>query len=89
MGIWTDMRTGAVHKGKQTCWRGAGLPIYAKNGTIVPLLQPDGTLQLHYMPRLGAEFFISEPGDTQPSQVHAARGWSAEARDRIAGGPEV
>jgi|KBSSwiStaDraftv2_1062776.scaffolds.fasta_scaffold138205_2 hypothetical protein len=73
MGIWTDMRTGAVHKGKQTFPVGEapGLPIYAKNGTIVPLLQPDGTLQLHYMPRLGAEFFISEPGDTQPSQVHA------------------
>ncbi len=73
MGIWTDMRTGGVHTGKQVipAPEAAGLPIYAKNGTIVPLLQPDGTLQLHYLPRLGAEFFISEPGDTQPSQVHA------------------
>ncbi len=74
MGIWTDMRTGAIHKGKQVVPvpEVAGLRVFAKNGTIVPLLQPDGTIQLHYLPRLGAEFIISEPGDTQPSQVHAS-----------------
>jgi hypothetical protein len=47
MGIWTDMRTGAVHKGKQTFPLAGAGSIYAKNGTIVPLFQPDGTLQLH------------------------------------------
>ena len=73
MGIWTDLRTGVTYKGRQpvTVAEAPGLPVFAKNGTIVPLLQPDGTLQLHYLPRLGAEFFVSEPGDSLPSQVHA------------------
>ena len=73
MGIWTDLRTGLTYQGRQSIPVGeaAGLPVYAKNGVIVPLLQPDGTLQLHYLPRLGAEFFLSEPGHTLPSQVHA------------------
>ncbi len=73
MGIWTDLRTGVTYKGRQSVAVAAapGLPVYAKNGTIVPLLQRDGTLQLHYLPRLGAEFFLSEPGDSLPSQVHA------------------
>jgi hypothetical protein len=73
MGLWTDMRTGATYTGRQTIAVAEvpGMPIYGKNGTIIPLLQPDGTIQLHYLPRLGAEFFISEPGDSHPSQVHA------------------
>ena len=79
MGLWTDMRTGETYKAKQTIAvpEAAGLPIFAKNGTIVPLLQPDGTVQLNYFPRLGAEFFLAEPGDSLPSQVHAspAAGW--------------
>ena len=71
MGIWTDMRTGAIHKGKQVIpvAQAPGMPIYAKNGTIVPLLQPDGTVQLNYLPRLGAEFFISEPSRVSPGNV--------------------
>lgn len=73
-GIWTDLRTDATYTGRQTIpvSDAPGLPIYGKNGTIIPLQQSDGSIQLHYLPRLGAEFFISEPGDTQPSQVHAS-----------------
>ena len=73
MGIWTDLRTGVTYPGKQVIAvaPGAGAPVFAKNGTILPLLQPGGAIELHYFPRLGAEFFITEPGHTQPSQVHA------------------
>ena len=73
MGLWTDLRTGELYKGRQTVpvAQADGAPLYVRNGTIVPLLQPDGTIQLHYFPRLGAEFFLSEPGDALPSQVHA------------------
>lgn len=72
-GIWTDMRTNTIHTGRQTIpvADAPGMPVFAKNGTIVPLLRPDRTIELHYFPRLGAEFFIAEPGEVQPSQVHA------------------
>ena len=73
MGIWTDLRSGVSYPGKQVIAvaPGTGAPVFAKNGTILPLLQPDGAIELHYFPRLGAEFFLSEPGQVQPSQVHA------------------
>lgn len=73
MGLWTDLRTGELHKGKQVIpiARSEQAPVFAKNGTIVPFERPDGVYELHYFPRLGAEFFFSEPGDAQPSQVHA------------------
>lgn len=73
MGLWTDLRTGVVHQGRQTLpvAPAAGVPIFARNGTIVPFELPGGVFELHYFPRLGAEFFFSEPGDALPSQVHA------------------
>ncbi|MFN7920980.1 MAG: glycoside hydrolase family 31 protein [Bryobacteraceae bacterium] len=73
MGIWTDLRTEQVYKGRQNLEIDAtgGLPLLAHNGTIVPIAS-DSRLELHYFPRLGAEFFIAEADDDLPTQVHAA-----------------
>src|SRR5437016_1799982 len=47
----------------------ASLPVFARNGSIVPLDSAAG-MALHYFPKLGAEFFlIDSEGWTQ---VHAA-----------------
>ncbi|MCC6538330.1 MAG: hypothetical protein IT162_12310 [Bryobacterales bacterium] len=73
-GQWTDLRTGQLHAGKRTIpvAEAPGLPLFLKNGTILPWERTDGTVELHYFPRLGAEFFISEPGHHVPTQVHAS-----------------
>ena len=47
----------------------AALPVFARNGTIVPLDPPAG-MALHYFPKLGAEFFLLEEDGW--TQVHAA-----------------
>ena len=73
-GIWTGLRDWKTHQGRQT------IPIantdapemFVKNGTILPLDTPGGAIELHYFPRLGAEFFLAEPGDDLPTQAHAA-----------------
>jgi hypothetical protein len=76
-GIWTDLDTGVSYKGRQQAAVQAGpgvLPMFARNGTIVPL-KPEGAgapLELHYFPSLGAEFFLTEESDPEVSQFHAA-----------------
>jgi hypothetical protein len=76
-GLWTDLNTGQIYKGRQEVGLQAvrdSLPMFARNGTIVPL-QPEGDhspLELHYFPALGAEFFLSEEADPEVSQFHAA-----------------
>ena len=45
--------------------------MFARNGSIVPL-SGAGSLELHYFPKLGAEFFIYEETAGDYSQVHAA-----------------
>jgi hypothetical protein len=70
-GIWTEIASNEVHKGRQTisCRRGAW---FAHNGTILPLEgEEDHRIVLHYLPRLGAEFFLSESGVDDISQIHA------------------
>ena len=69
-GIWTDLGTGTMHRGRQWIDTPAGPRKFARNGTILPLMA-DGVMELHYFPRLGAEFFLSEPGGEQISQIHA------------------
>jgi hypothetical protein len=73
-GIWTDLRDWKIHKGRQVIpiEKSEMPPAFVKNGAILPLDAPDGHIELHYFPRLGAEFFIAEPGDDLPTQVHAA-----------------
>jgi hypothetical protein len=59
----SDLRTIAVET--------QSLPVFARNGTIVPLASPGG-MALHYFPKLGAEFFLLEQDLGEYSQVHAA-----------------
>lgn len=72
-GTWTDLRNGITHKGRQTITV-TGDPstplLFARNGSIIPLAEGD-RIDLHYLPKLGAEFFIWEPDVKDISQVHA------------------
>ncbi len=69
-GVWTNLETNEVLPGRRTITvKTASLPVFARNGTIVPL-DSAGGMALHYFPKLGAEFFlVEEDGWTQ---VHAA-----------------
>lgn len=70
-GIWTDLRTNVSARGKQTIeTRGTGTAVYARNGSIVPLMAAT-TVQLHYFPKLAAEFFIAEPDADAYTKAHA------------------
>lgn len=76
-GIWTDLRTNEVHKGRKEITVRAvpdRMPIFARNGTILPLAAetPGGPMELHYFPKLGAEFFLYEEDLGEISQVHAS-----------------
>jgi hypothetical protein len=66
-GVWTNWRTNEVSPGRRTAPNG----MWARNGTIVPLQWPQA-MELHYFPRLGAEFFLTEPEAAAISQFHAA-----------------
>ncbi|MCU0245350.1 MAG: hypothetical protein MUC42_02180 [Bryobacter sp.] len=68
MGVWTELETDEVLKGRTVA---KGPKVLARNGTIVPR-QEAGFLELHYYPKLGAEFFLWEPETEQVSQYHAA-----------------
>lgn len=71
-GVWTNLETNAVLPGRQSIQVETGaLPVFARNGTIVPLNSPGG-LALHYFPTLGAEFFLLESAAEAWTQVHAA-----------------
>lgn len=71
MGVWTLLDTNQTFTGRQTVKiDAAGLPLFARNGSIVPLQYR--VLELHYFPKLGAEFFIYENDAGEYSQVHAA-----------------
>ncbi|MCC6591361.1 MAG: hypothetical protein IT168_32040 [Bryobacterales bacterium] len=71
-GLWTNFCTGEQSKGRQAVPAPkAGCPM-VHNGTIIPVVTAGEVMELHYYPRLGAEFFIAEPGFDLPSQVHAS-----------------
>jgi alpha-glucosidase (family GH31 glycosyl hydrolase) len=75
MGLWTDLATNVEHRGRHVVELEASgdTPVMlAKNGSIVPLAQPDGVLELHYFPNLGAEFMLFEAAAGESSQFHAA-----------------
>ncbi|MEK7406624.1 MAG: hypothetical protein AAB225_16095 [Acidobacteriota bacterium] len=77
MGAWTDLRNNQAYKGRQTIQITAGandLPLFAKNGSIVPLapVSEAGPLELHYFPSLAAELFYYEEGTGGLTQFHAA-----------------
>ena len=71
-GSWTDLETNEVFRGRQTiAVETDALPVFARNGTIVPLDSAAG-MALHYFPTLAAEFFLLETDPDGWSQVHAA-----------------
>jgi hypothetical protein len=71
-GIWTNLDTNQAIPGRTTiAVETPSLPVFARNGTIVPLDSAAG-LALHYFPKLGAEFFLLEEDLGEYSQVHAA-----------------
>ena len=77
-GRWTDLDSEETYQGRQEIRvrpRPGHIAMFAKNGTIVPLLPETGdVLELHYFsdPDLGAEFFLFEEEDQDISQFHAA-----------------
>ncbi len=71
-GVWTNLETNEATPGRKTIQvKTTALPVFARNGTIVPLDSPAG-VALHYFPQLGAEFFILEDDLSDYSAVHAA-----------------
>jgi alpha-glucosidase (family GH31 glycosyl hydrolase) len=71
-GIWTNLATNEELQGRRSIEvETNGLPVFARNGTIVPLDSASG-MALHYFPKLGAEFFILEKDANAWTQVHAA-----------------
>jgi hypothetical protein len=71
-GTWTDLCTGKSYPGRRVIRRdGTGPCPLTKNGMIVPI-DAGGAVELHYFPRLAAEFFLAEPNDELSTQVHAA-----------------
>ncbi len=72
-GVWTNLETNEAVTGRKTIQvKTNALPVFARNGTIVPLDSPGGGVALHYFPQLGAEFFILEDDISDYSAVHAA-----------------
>ena len=74
-GQWTDLRTNTRHAGKQTIdveGPDSHVPVFAKNGSIVPFRVTDDHYELHYFPKLGGEFFLYEVEKQEWTQVHAA-----------------
>jgi alpha-glucosidase (family GH31 glycosyl hydrolase) len=71
-GVWTNLETNEAAPGRRSIdVETRALPVFARNGTIVPIDSPGG-LALHYFPQLGAEFFILEDDIAEYSAVHAA-----------------
>jgi hypothetical protein len=71
-GAWTNLETNESIAGRRTITvETAGLPVFARNGTIVPF-DVSGGLDLHYFPSLGAEFYLLEPAIGAWSVAHAA-----------------
>jgi alpha-glucosidase (family GH31 glycosyl hydrolase) len=71
-GSWTNLETDEVTRGPQTITvKTKSLPVFARNGAIVPLNSANG-MALHYFPKLGGEFFLLEGDLAEYTQVHAA-----------------
>jgi hypothetical protein len=73
-GLWTDLRTNMEYRGNQTIEIDAPagrVPMFTRNGSLFPLAAGN-RMELHYVPALGGEFFLWEPGLQDNSQFHAA-----------------
>ncbi|MCU1235364.1 MAG: glycoside hydrolase, family 31 [Candidatus Solibacter sp.] len=71
-GIWTNLETNETTQGPKTITvETKSLPVFARNGALIPLTSTNG-MALHYFPKLGGEFFLLEGDIADYSQVHAA-----------------
>lgn len=73
-GVWTRLSTEEAFSGRQWIEITPGeneLPLFARNGTIVPLNR-SSRIELHYFPQLGAEYFIFEAESGEVTQTHAS-----------------
>ncbi|MBZ5585250.1 MAG: hypothetical protein LAQ30_24205 [Acidobacteriia bacterium] len=71
-GVWTNLETNEVAQGRRTITiKTESLPVFARNGTIIPLDSPGG-MGLHYFPQLAAEFFVLETEVNDWTQIHAS-----------------
>lgn len=71
-GVWTNLETNEEIPGRRTITVSTpSLPVFARNGTIVPL-DSQGGMAVHYFPTLPAEFFLLEQDSGKYSQIHAA-----------------
>ena len=70
-GIWTNLKSNEVTSGRKAIPVADPPAVFARNGSIVPLAG-EGTLELHYFPKLGAEFFLYDEDAGDYTQVHAA-----------------
>jgi hypothetical protein len=71
-GAWTSLETNQEYPGRRTAAiETAALPVFARNGAVVPL-DSAGGIALHYFPKLGGEFFFLEKESGAYTQVHAA-----------------
>lgn len=88
MGTWTDLRTGVAYPGRQTIdveGPASNVPLFAKNGTLVPFDRKTH-IEVHYFPKLGAEFFIYELEKAKWTQLHASPAgdfWRLEAESKV------
>lgn len=76
MGIWTEWHTNRLQQGRnrvEVCVRDEEVPLYMKNGSLVPLVSEEGgVMEVHYFPKLAAEFFLVESELNDYTQIHAA-----------------
>ena len=71
-GTWTNLETNEATPGPRTITvETKSLPVFARNGAIVPLDGAAG-MALHYFPKLPGEFFLLEGDIAEYSQVHAS-----------------
>jgi hypothetical protein len=71
-GVWTNLETNETVTGpKSITVETQSLPVWAKNGSIIPL-DSRGSIALHYFPSAGGEFFLLEGDIADYSQAHAA-----------------
>jgi hypothetical protein len=88
MGSWTDLRDNHEYAGRTVHSLRATArdwPLLARSGSIVPVQAAD-RIELHYFPKLPAEFFLYEPTLDEHTQVHAGPAgdyWRLEIESKV------
>jgi hypothetical protein len=88
MGNWTDLRDNREYPGRATHSLRAtdrDWLLMARSGSIVPV-QAEDRVELHYFPKLPAEFFLYEPALDEHTQVHAGPAgdyWRLEIESKV------